>query len=94
MTADIEFGKLADELAKMRRRKIELGQAALTIIRGNDAELADRLQDAFGADDEKAATWLTQSAIVLDLTPIELLADGRRDVIKRLLASIVHGMGV
>jgi hypothetical protein len=84
---------IAEELRNLRCRQKELGAAALQVIRQADAELAGLLLEAFGPDGDQAGMWLAQPNMFMDTTPIEMLAAGRRDVVSRVLAGIMHGFG-
>ncbi|MBZ0132414.1 MAG: hypothetical protein K8F53_07370 [Rhodocyclaceae bacterium] len=84
---------IAGELRNLQCRQKELGAAALQEIRHADAELAGMLLEAFGLDDERAGMWLAQPSLLMVATPIEQLATGRRAVVIKVLAGIVHGFG-
>lgn len=86
------FSALANELVRLRQRQQEFGTAALAEIRRSDSMLAERLREAFGAVDEKAAAWLVQLLLAYSASPVELLAAGKRREVSRMLVSIVGGL--
>ena len=82
---------IAGELRDLHCRQKELGAAALEAIRHADEELTRLLLEAFGSDDERAGLRLAQPSLLMDTTPIEQLAAGRRAFVARALAGLVHG---
>lgn len=84
---------LADlvQLAELHQRKHE--QALLEMLKHLqkiDLEVADRTVDVFG-DKAKAARWLANPVRSLGSVPLQLLAQGRRQDVLKVLLQILHG---
>jgi hypothetical protein len=87
------FKAIAEELAALRGRQLTLGLESLAEIRRTEAELAERLREVFGLEEEKAAAWLVQPQFGSGMSPVEIMAVGKFEEAGKALASIAFGLG-
>jgi hypothetical protein len=86
----MDFKTLADQIKILDERRHELGMSALEILRRDDVECAQELEDVF---ESAAPIWLTEKTRVFrGQCAIELLANDQRTAVMRALANIKYGL--
>lgn len=84
---------LAGETVRLREQQRQIGLQAIEILRSADPQLVSRLLELYGTA-EQAASWLVDQIPALGFrTPVELLAEGRREAVLQSVHAQLYGLG-